>query len=250
MTGTHRPRLGIIGGSSFLDEQNLPAESLQRIATPWGDVDVRVASDWVFLRRHGESGYRPPHRIPHHAHVVALQSLGVGAVAGFASTGSLQPTLQPGDIVVPDDYISWHPPPTFAGDEYLHIVPALAQDVRALLLDAAHAAAASPAIRGMRTPSVRDGGVYVQTHGPRFETPAEVRLLAQHADLVGMTAASEATLCQERGMAYAFLCVVDNAAHGIGQVPLTLEAFQEQLARNALLARTILAELIRLWKSS
>ncbi|HEX6309641.1 MAG TPA: MTAP family purine nucleoside phosphorylase [Longimicrobiales bacterium] len=246
MTG----RLGIIGGSSFLDEQSLPAESLQRIPTQWGAVDVHVAADWVFLRRHGESGYRPPHRIPHHAHVAALESLGVGAVAGFASTGSLKPALQPGDIVVPDDYVSWHAPPTFAGDEYLHIVPVLDRDMRALLLQAARAAADSPSLRGMRVPNVRDGGVYVQTHGPRFETPAEVRLLAQHADVVGMTAASEATLCQERGIRYAFLCVIDNAAHGIGQVPLTLEAFQEQLARNALLARTILAELIRLWTTS
>ncbi|MDZ7732258.1 MAG: hypothetical protein U5R31_03350 [Acidimicrobiia bacterium] len=30
-----------------------------------------------------------------------------------------------------------------------------------------------------------DGGVYAETSGPAFETPAEVRLLAAHADLAG-----------------------------------------------------------------
>ena len=46
----------------------------------------------------------------------------------------------------------------------------------------------------------RDGGVYWQTIGPRFETPAEIRMMAPHADLVGMTIASE---CVDRRRARA-----------------------------------------------
>ena len=38
---------------------------------------------------------------------------------------------------------------------------------------------------------VLDGGVYWQTTGPRFETPAEIRVLATFADVVGMTVGSE-----------------------------------------------------------
>ena len=59
----------------------------------------------------------------------------------------------------------------------------------------------------------RDGGVYVQTHGPRFETAAEIRQVAGFADVVGMTCCHEATLCKEIALPYAVICVVDNMAN-------------------------------------
>jgi purine nucleoside phosphorylase len=64
-----------------------------------------------------------------------------------------------------------------------------------------------------------------------------------------MTAASEATLLQERGIRYAIIAIVDNWANGIGPAPLTLESFQEQLARNASIARTLLHELLHAWRA-
>jgi 5'-methylthioadenosine phosphorylase len=239
------PTLGIIGGSAFLDGVQLDDTSVREVPTPYGTVAVHLAQDFVFLRRHGERGYRPPHRIPHHAHVLALHSLGVRRVAAFASAGALRVDLRPGDVVIPDDYLSWHAPPTFAGDDYLHIVPALDAEVRELLIRSAHAlehAAEEP-----RT--VEPRGVYAETRGPRFETKAEIRMIADYADVVGMTAASEATLCQERGIGYAVICIVDNWAHGVGPVPLALEEFRAQVARNAHLARALLHELIRLWRA-
>jgi 5'-methylthioadenosine phosphorylase len=69
--------------------------------------------------------------------------------------------------------------------------------------------------------------VYAQTRGPRFETPAEVRLLATHADLVGMTVASEAHLAKEAGLAYAAVCKVDNLGNGLEGDPLTIEEYRE-----------------------
>ena len=64
--------------------------------------------------------------------------------------------------------------------------------------------------------ALRDGGVYWQAIGPRFETPAEIRLMAAHADVVGMTIASECVVAGELGLAYAAVCVVDNLANGVG----------------------------------
>jgi 5'-methylthioadenosine phosphorylase len=243
--------LGIVGGSAFLEEDALEGaglgatrggETLHEVRTARGTVWLRHAGDFVFLRRHGEGEYRPPHRIPHHAHVLAMETAGVRQVVGLASTGSLDPELVPGDVVVPDDYLSRHAPPTFAADEYLHIVPELDHHARALLLQAARNAV------GEGPGRVVEGGVYAETRGPRFETRAEVRALARDASVVGMTAASEATLFQERGIGYAVLCIVDNFAHGIGQDTLSLAAFQERQAGNAALARRILLELIGLWR--
>ena len=62
-----------------------------------------------------------------------------------------------------------------------------------------------------------DGGVYWQTIGPRFETPAEIRMIAPHADVVGMTIASEWVVAGELGLEYAAICVVDNLANGLAE---------------------------------
>ena len=240
-----QPALGIIGGSAFLDGFELENAEIREVATTHGNVVLHVAGDFVFLRRHGEQTYRPPHRIPHHAHVLALDSLGVRAVAGFASAGALRADLRPGDIIVPEDYLSWHAPPTFAGDEYLHVVPALDANLRELLVRSARAVAHT----GGDAHAVQAGGVYAQMSGPRFETRAEIRLLADYADVVGMTAASEATLCQERGIGYAMICFIDNWAHGVGPPLLTVAAFQAQVARNARLARALLHEVVERWRA-
>jgi 5'-methylthioadenosine phosphorylase len=226
--------IGVVAGSAFLTG-GIPADTQVRVvATVHGEVTVHVGRGYVFLRRHGHEGYRPPHAIAHHAHVRALEQLGVRRAVGLCSVGALHATLAAGTAIVPEDYMSLHPPATFAAsDERLHIVPALDATLRGTLLAAA-AATAGP---------VHDGGVYAETRGPRFETRAEVRLLADYADVVGMTAATEATLMQERGIAYAMLGLVDNPAHGVGVEALTFEAYEAQLARNQARARAILQAL-------
>ncbi len=40
-------------------------------------------------------------------------------------------------------------------------------------------------------------------------------MFAQHADVVGMTMASECVVAGELGLAYASVCVVDNLANGV-----------------------------------
>lgn len=227
--------LGIVGGSAFL--RGLPPGDTEErpVATDRGEVVVHQGDGFVFLRRHGESGYRPPHRVRHHAHALAMAELGVEAAVGLSSLGSLDPELKPGTAVVPEDYLSLSPPPTLCGEhDRLHIIPDLDPSLRAILADAAR-----------DTPGrVHDGGVYAETRGPRFETRAEIRLLADYADVVGMTGASEATLFQEAGLRYALLGIIDNFAHGIGEEPLTLDLYEDRLEKNRARARAILARLI------
>ena len=223
-------RLGIIGGSAFLEEEAPGGTDVRRVETDRGEVLLHVGDTFVFLRRHGEGTYRPPHRVPHHAHALALGKLDVDRAVGLCSVGALHRELALGTAVVPGDYLSLRAPPTFAGDERLHIVPELDADLRRLLL------AVAEEIDG----PVLDGGVYAETAGPRFETRAEVRMLADHADVVGMTGASEATLLQERGVPYAMLGIVDNHAHGVGGDELTLEAFRAQKRTNRARARAAL----------
>ena len=226
--------IGVIGGSAFSGGA-APAGTTSRVVeTVAGEVVVHEGDGFVFVRRHGET-YRPPHRVGHTAHARALNELGIDAAVGLCSVGALRAALEPGAVIVPEDYLSLAPPPTLAsGDEKLHIVPSLDPGLRTLLLAAARATDGR----------VEDGGVYAQTAGPRFETRAEIRLLADYADVVGMTAASEATIFQEAGLRYAVLGIVDNYAHGLGPERLTTERFEAQLEANRGRAAAILEEII------
>ena len=61
----------------------------------------------------------------------------------------------------------------------------------------------------------QEGATYVQSSGPRFETQAEIRMMAQYGDVVGMTGANEAELMCELRLPIAMLAMVDNFANGI-----------------------------------
>lgn len=185
----------------------------------------------VLLQRHGEP-YRAPHRIDHHAHADALLARGCDRILAVGSVGSLRADLRPGAVVVPDDFVALHGGDDSRHDDWSgHRVHGFAPGWRARVRDAwtAHAPTAP-----------HDGGTYWQTRGPRFETPAEIRLLATFADVVGMTVAGEAVAAGEAGLDYAAVCIVDNLANGIGDAPLTLDEFEAgKRANHAMLLTTL-----------
>ena len=88
------------------------------------------------------------------------------------------------------------------------------------------------ALRLRRSVPLRDGGIYWESVGPRFETRAEIRLIAGHADVIGMTIASECVIAGELELPYAAVCIVDNLANGIGEHELTVEEFRAGRDRN------------------
>jgi 5'-methylthioadenosine phosphorylase len=151
-------------------------------------------------------------------------------VLALSSVGGLHVELGVGTVLVPDDFVALaqQPDSRFA-DERGHSVPRFDHDWRARVLAAWTAHAPRPPV---------DGGVYVQTTGPRFETPAEVRFLATLGDVVGMTIGTECVAMGERGIAYAAVCIVDNPGNGLGPARLTVEEFEAGKAANqaALLA--------------
>jgi 5'-methylthioadenosine phosphorylase len=59
-------------------------------------------------------------------------------------------------------------------------------------------------------------------------------MMAAHADLVGMTIASECVVAAELGLPYAALCMVDNLANGIGERRLSLAELEADREANAI----------------
>ncbi|MBF0399923.1 MAG: MTAP family purine nucleoside phosphorylase [Magnetococcales bacterium] len=224
-------RLAIIGGTSLLGSAQFSQADPLPVVTPYGPVTLLEQEGVLFLQRHGLERYTPPHRINHHAHIYALQQAGAEAVLAIGSVGSLRLDLPPGTVVVPDDFYAPHLSLSFFDDQRGHLAPGFHPEWRNRLLDLWQQSG---------LPMPRTHGVYWQTTGPRFETPAEIRILAPHVHVVGMTIASETILAAELSLPYAALCMVDNFANGIEAKPLSYESFKAQVhANEARLLQTI-----------
>ena len=71
-------------------------------------------------------------------------------------------------------------------------------------------------------------GVYIQTRGPQYETPAEINAFRMMgADVVGMSTAVEAIAARHMGMRIVGISCVCNLAAGISPTPLTEEEVLE-----------------------
>ena len=191
------------------------------------------------LQRHSSAdAYVLPHRIDHAANLRALLEEGCDRALAICSVGSLDLDLEVGTFVCPHDFIALGTTVTSFDDARAHATPGFDPSWREAVLAAWGESDAG---------ELRDGGVYWQTNGPRFETPAEIRLLSAHADLVGMTLASECVVAGELGLAYAAVCVVDNLANGIAAEPLTpAEVDRHREANASRLSKSLDAVLPRL----
>ena len=206
-------RLAVILGSSALG--------------PGGAEIAAAAAEHgaAIAQRHNGDPYVLPHEIDHAANLRALVEQGCDRVLAISSVGSLKPELAVGAMVCPDDFIALHVGISVFADARAHTAPGFDPRWRAEVIAAWRASGQEP----------RDGGVYWQTLGPRFETPAEIRLIARHADVVGMTVASECILARELGLQYAALCVVDNVANGLGEGELSVPELEADRVVNAAL---------------
>ena len=200
-----RGRLALVAGSSLRD------------------VDL-PDGDWETLQRHGEAAaYVLPHRIDHVANMRALAAAGCDRVLALGSVGALKSELGPGTFVCPDDFVALDAAPLSALEgAAAHRLGGFEPAWRAQVLEAVGDAGAE----------IHDGGVYWQSSGPRLETVAEIRVIARHADVIGMTIASECVVAGELGLRYAALCVVDNLANGVGETELTIDELERGRARN------------------
>lgn len=178
----------------------------------------------LVIQRHGAEAYRPPHLIDHAANLRAAVDAGCDRVLAISSVGSLHPELPVGSFACPHDFISLQSGISVFNDARGHTTPGFDSEWRNTVLSTWQERA--PVALG-------DGAVYWQTTGPRFETPAEIGLIAAHADLVGMTMASECIVARELGLRYAAVCIVDNLANGLGSMPLSIEELERDRAANA-----------------
>jgi 5'-methylthioadenosine phosphorylase len=203
---------------------------------PGGEEIAAAAAEHgaAIVQRHSGDPYVLPHLIDHEANLRPLAEQGCDRVLAIASVGSLKAELGVGSLLCPDDFIALHLDRSTFADARAHTAPSFDARWRAEVIEAWGASGAAP----------YDGGVYWQTIGPRFETPAEVRLIAAHADVVGMTVASECVVAGELGLQYAALCMVDNLANGLGPERLSVTEMEVDRAANTAALRDGLAAVL------
>lgn len=86
-------------------------------------------------------------------------------------------------------------------------------------------------------------GVYVQTSGPNYETPEEIRMYKiLGADAVGMSTACEAMAANHMGMRVCGISCISNLAAGISKNPLTYAEIQETADRVAPMFKKLITE--------
>jgi 5'-methylthioadenosine phosphorylase len=193
---------------------------------PGGEEIAAAAAEQgaAIVQRHDVDGsFVLPHAIDHQANLRPLLEQGCDRVLGIGSVGSLHLALEVGALVCPDDFIALNLGDSIFGDARAHFAPGFAPGWREEVITAWSEGGQAP----------RDGGVYWQARGPRFETPAEIRLMATYADVIGMTIASECVVAGELGLDYAALCVVDNLANGLATEPISTAGMEADRRGNA-----------------
>jgi len=217
-------RIGIIGGTGAEGIYEEVEPEPRTIETDYGPAEVFVVAagerEIVFLPRHRTEHDVPPHRINYRANIRALADLECFSVIATNAVGSLRPEMQPGDFVLPDQFLDFtrQRPLTFHdGNDgvvrHVDVTVPYCPRLRDRLLDASEQRLGA---------SLHPTGTYVCCEGPRFETPAEIQMFAQlGGDVVGMTGVPEVVLAREAGLCYATVCVVTNYAAGSSPQPLT-----------------------------
>ncbi|MBU2565800.1 MAG: MTAP family purine nucleoside phosphorylase [Candidatus Thermoplasmatota archaeon] len=236
-----KPRIAIIGGSGFSEllESLKSVKVKTKYGNPSDSIEVGIFSGKTvaFLPRHGKKRNIPPHMINHRANIFALKKLGVEKIIGVTSVGSLKKKISPPCVFVPNDYINLWNIQTYYEKKIAHVTPGIDENLRKIVIE-----------QTKKVGAKIFEGIYVQTTGPRLETKAEINLLKNYADVVGMNMAAEATLSKELGLRYVNISSVDNYANGIIKESLTFEQILQNARENSEEIKKILKNVVKVIK--
>lgn len=161
------------------------------------------------------------------------------------ASGGINTDFKAGDFMLLTDHISSYAPNPLIGlniDEFGTRFPDMSEvydiDLRDVIADAAKSCGID-----------LKQGVYLQTTGPSFESPAEITMFSRlGADAVGMSTAIEAITANHMGMKICGISCVCNLAAGLSANPLTHEEVQEAANAAAPLFKRLLTESVQRFK--
>jgi len=232
----------IIAGTGIYQ---IPGFSFEQkvVETPYGPALINVGRkagfELAFLARHGLDHTTPPHMINFRANMKALQMLGIKQVLATYAVGSINREIPPAGMAVLSDFLD------FTSGRPLSFFDGGKTGLAHTSMDEPYCPVLSQRLKELATEyglKIHPGAVYVATNGPRFETPAEIRMYAKlGGDVVGMTGIPEVVLARELKLHFAAVAYSINWAAGLEKdlhfVGDTMEDDKQKLS--LLLIRTL-----------
>jgi 5'-methylthioadenosine phosphorylase len=208
------PRIAIIGGSGL--EGLLEGSRTIQMETPYGPAPpIAVGSinneEVAFLPRHGPKHDLPPHKVNYRANLSALKQLRVERIIATNAVGAINANYHPGDLAIPEDILDMTKSRITTYYEsspvtHIDVSQPYCPELRRILVESCKG----------ETENIWANAILAATEGPRYETPAEIRMLRiLGGDIVGMTGAPEVFLAKEQELCYSTLCFVSNRAAGM-----------------------------------
>ena len=170
-----------------------------------------------------------------------MHMLGASTLVLTNAAGGMNPEYRPGDLVRLTDQITSFVPSPLIGANMEQLGPRFP--------DMSHVYDEELGAQLDHVAKTHDialkTGVYLQTTGPNYETPAEIRMYRMlGADCVGMSTACEAMVARHMGMRVAGVTCVTNMAAGMGQAELNHAEVQETANKIADAFCTLIYEFI------
>jgi 5'-methylthioadenosine phosphorylase len=239
--------IGVIGGSGLYELEGLADVRWRRVRTPFGDPSDEYCTGMfegrrvVFLPRHGRGHRLMPSELNFRANIWGLKSLGVEWVISISAVGSMQGSIRPLDLVIPDQFFdaTKRRMSSFFGDgivAHVGMADPVCAELATQLEKAARATGAG----------VHRGGTYLCIEGPQFSTKAESRIhRSWGVDVIGMTNMPEAKLAREAELCYATLALAtDYDVWHETHAAVTVEAVVRNLLANVATAKDVLRRVI------
>ncbi len=149
--------------------------------------------------------------------VRVLARLGVPGIVLANAAGGIRRSFRPGDLMLISDHINLFGTNPLVGPNE-EALGARFPDM-SVVYDRRFRRIAKETARRLRMPLKE--GVYAGVHGPSYETPAEIRMLARMgADAVGMSTVPEAIALRHAGVRVLGITAITNMAAGILPKPL------------------------------
>lgn len=150
--------------------------------------------------------------------------------------------FQPGNLMIINDHITSFVPSSLIGPNYGHNdaprFPDMSEVYSKRMIAKIHELADAQGI------AVQEG-VYLQTTGPAYESPAEVRAYKNFgAHAIGMSTACEAVAANHIGMEIAGISCITNLCTGISDQPLSHEEVKETADRVAVQFKKLVESVI------
>ena len=231
-------RIGILTGSGTyaLDGVDGP----RPVETRHGTAEVAQGAvgghEILHISRHGDGHRRLSNHVDHRANIAALSDCGAEAILAVTVCGAVDRSLDLGELIVFDDLwflgnrlvdgslCTLHTEPGVPGRGHWVFEDPFDAHLRSVLLDAGQSAGL--AIRGR--------GCYGHVDGPRFNTRAEIRMLAAAGvSAVSQTAGPETVLAGEAGIPYALLGFVTDYANGVADEPTPVAELVRLISESA-----------------